>query len=251
MKVAILGNKGGVGKTMIAAHLAWGLAEHYPTLLFDTDYAQGSAFRWVTGREFPHPDTIYRIPDWPGLRVMVVSRENVKNIKHIIAQREEDFFVIDGRPEPYVSAQIAESLDYEDIAILPIDSASVDSIRQVKELWRTIQEAKADRAKYYVVVNKLNPNSEVSQRWITAIENLGLRYLLAIPASEMFPISEKTHVPMWELRLGTRLGAFAKIEQLINYVLSHYNARSVPELRGLRRFYAQPTTSEGVSGRNS
>jgi len=247
MKVAVIGNKGGTGKTSIAVHIAWKLAQKFPVLLVDTDYGQGSAFRWVTGvRNVPQMNTVYRVPHSPGLKVIVLKREAIPSLPDIIAKREEDFFVIDGRPEPWVSGMIAEALDAEDIGMIVVDSASIESVRQATDLWQAIKKAGSDVADYYVVVNKFPPTGIVNSRWISQINSKGLKYLLAIPRSELFQISEKSHVPVWEIAMGNRMAVSVRFAQIADLIESRYYELTGEAIREVARYDVEHRTGGGV-----
>jgi len=126
MVITVVSNKGGVGKTTLAYHLARYLADSAPTALFDGD-PNRSALNWATRT----PEKLKH----PHLRV-----ENVQMMPKV--GRQVEHVVIDTTARPSV-------VDYKDLAqgtdllIIPVNP-DVMSFETALETLRTIRELHAD-----------------------------------------------------------------------------------------------------------
>jgi len=216
IQIAVLGNKGGVGKTAIATHLAWALAERYRVTLVDADYAQHSGLRWLTRITKPAElDRAFRVENKPALSCLPLSTNKVEDYKKLIPIGT-DFAVIDGRPEPKVTIAVMRQLEKGDVIILPIDAGSKDSLRQAYELHKVISRTPTS-ARVYTLFNKI-PWSRLPPRARAKLEEYGLHVLGGIPWTEYFQWSERQGVPLWDIRGGKRTKAAKFIGLLAEYI---------------------------------
>ena len=126
MKIAILNQKGGSGKTTVAIHLAHGLSlNDYSVLLVDSD-PQGSCRDWAAARDKEAPFTIIGL-DRP------ILHEQVPKLA-----ANYDFIIIDGAPR--VSALTRSAIMSSDLVLIPIQPSPLD-IWAAHEVIELIKEA--------------------------------------------------------------------------------------------------------------
>lgn len=126
MKIAILNQKGGSGKTTVAIHLAHCLSlNKYSVLLVDSD-PQGSCRDWAAARENDAPFTVI------GLDRAILHEQVPKLASNY------DFVIIDGAPR--VSTITRSAIMASDLIIIPIQPSPLD-IWAAHEVIELIKEA--------------------------------------------------------------------------------------------------------------
>ena len=112
MKIGILNQKGGAGKTTIALHLAHALAlRNYQVMLIDAD-PQGSSRDWATARESNAPFSVI------GLDRPIIHKEIGK------LATGYDYVIIDGAPR--VSDLTRSAILASDLVLIPIQPSPLD-----------------------------------------------------------------------------------------------------------------------------
>ena len=205
-RVAVLGNKGGLGKTFFSVHLAWALAERTRVTLLDTDYGQHSALRWVTGvTAVPQTDGqgvwATTAPQYPSL---TLGAPTFDQIGAAVAKglNDDPFMVVDGRPEPRVTAAILEHMSDGDTVVLPIQPG-IDSVEQARDLYNMIEQAHKKLSK--LVVLNMYLRARVHRYIFEKIrDKFGFQPTDILPMSDYVRWSEAKNVPVWGLRNGRR-----------------------------------------------
>lgn len=163
--IALLGNKGGAGKTTVAINLATTLHQQGNTLrLLDAD-PQGSVLHWAAMVE---SDAVPPIVD--------ATEDSGEVIREHRGQAE--YLIVDCPPQLY-SPQTQSALAHCDIAVIPVLPSPLD-------LWATvavdeaITQARSSNPELQgiVVVNQLEPRTKLSRLIREALPEL------SIPAAE-------------------------------------------------------------------
>ncbi|MDZ7804837.1 ParA family partition ATPase [Thiohalophilus sp.] len=145
--IALVGNKGGAGKTTLSINLAVALAEQADTVLMDAD-PQGSSVQWrVIGDN--------RLP-------VVVAGESLDEAIATMA-RQYHHVVVDCPPSVQ-APQTHEALRACDVALIPVQPSPVD-------LWATVHiEQAVELAKQvnsqlsaWLIINQLEPRTTLSR----------------------------------------------------------------------------------------
>lgn len=158
--IALVGNKGGAGKTTLAVNLATTLARQGATVVFDAD-PQGSALQW---RRISGSDAAPRVID-TAWDLEQAFRRDAGRFDHI---------VIDCPPSVH-APQTHAALELSDIALIPVQPSPLD-------LWATVHTEQAiERARKpnpglraLLVINQLEPRTRLSRLIRQALAELEL-----------------------------------------------------------------------------
>lgn len=129
--IAIVGNKGGAGKTTLSVNLAAGISRDHSLAMIDAD-PQGSSLQWraIAGDNVSFP--VYA----PTFSLKEQARSYARN---------NDFVLIDCPPSVH-APQTISVLEFADIALIPVQPSPVD-------LWATVHIEKAIKE-----AREVNPN---------------------------------------------------------------------------------------------
>jgi chromosome partitioning protein len=146
--IALVGNKGGAGKTTLAVNLAAALAPRAPTVMLDAD-PQGSSLQW---RAFTENDVAPEVIE--AAEVLESQVESlIPRFRHI---------VIDCPPSVHAT-QTHAALRASDIALIPVQPSPVDLWATV-HIERAINEARGPnpRLRAMLIINQLEPRTTLS-----------------------------------------------------------------------------------------
>lgn len=155
--ITIAQQKGGAGKTTVAAHLAVALSQRGKRVaVIDID-PQGSLAHWhgIRAERFGEGYTGMTFASISGWRVS----SEISRLK-----REHDYILIDSPPHTEADAKTA--IREADLVLLPVQPSPTD-------LWATqatLKLAKDERKQVKVLLNRVSPNSKLAQM---ALETLG------------------------------------------------------------------------------
>ena len=155
--ISFLNQKGGVGKTTIALHLAFELAKQGTVLLIDAD-PQSSSLDWSTQREEKSPFNVMGFPK------KVLHRE--------IASLSSgyDWTLIDGPP---ASTEIATSaISASDLVLIPVQPSPLDTWA-AERIIATLSEVRIIKPHIQArfVVNRLMPNTTLGREVVASLES--------------------------------------------------------------------------------
>ena len=163
--VAIVNQKGGVGKTTLATNLAWALAQTGPVLLLDAD-PQGSA------RDWGHFNT-----DGPeNLTVQPTGRDPLIDQVRRLSGRY-DWVVLDGPPG--TSNVSADAVRVADVVLIPAKASAFDvwAATDIVEAIKARQQATHGVPEAAFVITMAKPRTRLSQQIDAALTGLGLPVL--------------------------------------------------------------------------
>lgn len=158
--IALVGNKGGAGKTTLCINLASGLHRQYSTLLLDAD-PQRSSLQW---RDIATRDDLVEVAD------------AVDDVEGMVQQYRDSYqCVVIDCPPSVQSQQTRQALGCSDIAVIPVLPSPLD-------LWASVhveQELEWARSvnpdiRPLLVVNQLEPRTRLSQLMHDALAELEL-----------------------------------------------------------------------------
>jgi len=158
--IAILGNKGGTGKTTLSVNIASGLSKSGSIVLVDAD-PQRSSLQWSQIRD-----------DDRGLPVV----EGVDDLESVVGQLKDQFdhIVVDCPPSIHTE-QSGQALSFSDAALVPVQPSPYD-------LWATVhleeylQEARKSnpRLTAMMVVNQVEPRTRFSKFVFQALSEIDM-----------------------------------------------------------------------------
>ena len=159
--IALVGNKGGAGKTTLAVNLAVALARRAGTAVLDVD-PQGSALQWRAFIDHDRAPPVFA-PEGDDLASQVLHL--ARRFAHV---------VVDCPPSVHAPATDA-ALRVVDMALIPVQPSPVD-------LWATVHVERAvgeargvnPGLKAMLVINQLEPRTTLSRLMREALAELEL-----------------------------------------------------------------------------
>lgn len=158
--IALVGNKGGAGKTTLSVNLTAGLAKQTTTVLVDAD-PQGSAIQWNAFSDSEQPIIVIKASDDLGIQLNELSQEY-------------DYVLVDCPPSVH-AVQTISVLEVCDLALIPVQPSPVD-------LWATVHTEKAvqdaqqsnTKLQAVLVINQLESRTTLSRLVRDAASEIGL-----------------------------------------------------------------------------
>jgi chromosome partitioning protein len=203
--IALVGNKGGAGKTTLAVNLASVLRHNAKTALFDAD-PQGSSLQWRAIAD--HTDS---------LPVIDASEDLRDTLSRHRGQFEHIFIDC---PPSVDAVQTLEALRLSDIVLIPVQPSPLD-------LWATVH---IDRAieqtrqvnpglAAFLVINQLEPWTRLSRLVRLGVAELGLPAAeTAVRRRAVYRASMLEGKSVLEMGRGGRAAA-EEMKQLISEVI--------------------------------
>ncbi len=157
--IAVVGNKGGAGKTTLSVNLAAGLAKEKRIVLVDAD-PQGSASTWRA------------VADNEAVPVYAASAELDTLTRRLV--QDYDYVVIDCPPSVQ-SPQTTTVLRIVDLALIPVQPSPVDLWASV-HIEQAITQAQETNPslRALLVINQLEPRTTLSRVVGQALSEIAL-----------------------------------------------------------------------------
>ena len=159
--IAVVGNKGGTGKTTLSLNLAAGLSRDGQVVIVDAD-PQQSAYQWrLVGRE----DS--------GLPAVVAAAYGLD--KTVNALREAHRHVIIDCPPSIKATQTEQALRLADHALIPVQPSPMD-LWATTHIARVIDKLRPDnpRLRALIVMSQMEPRTTLSRLMPEAVAELDL-----------------------------------------------------------------------------
>jgi len=203
--IALVGNKGGAGKTTLSVNLTAGLAKQSSTILVDAD-PQGSSLQWNAFSDSEDAITVIEASDELNQQLSDLSRKY-------------DYVVVDCPPSVH-AVQTIKVLEMCELALIPVQPSPVD-------LWATVHTEKAinearqtnPNLKATLVINQLEVRTTLSRVVRDALSEIELPVAqTALRRRAIFRNSVLEGKNVFET--GSRgLDAVREIEELIHEVI--------------------------------
>ena len=163
--IAIVNQKGGVGKTCLATNLASALGNGEPTLLLDCD-PQGSASGWIA------------LAPQERLQLTVRAVEEGTLVRQVRAAVDEYQWVVIDCP-PGITRVNADAIRASDIVLIPCKPRVWDvwACEDIVEAVKLRQAGNRGRPKAAFVISMGRPRTRFTQQISTALAELGLPIL--------------------------------------------------------------------------
>ncbi len=203
--IALVGNKGGAGKTTLSVNLAAGLAKQSTAIFIDAD-PQGSAIQWNAFTVIDASNSVLEASEDLSVQLDQPSKKY-------------EYIVVDCPPS--VSApQTISVLEISDLALIPVQPSPVD-------LWATVHTEKAvqqarqsnTKLQALLVINQLETRTTLSRLVRDALAEIDLPVAkTALRRRAVFRNSALEGKNVFEM--GRRgIDAAREIEQLIHEVM--------------------------------
>lgn len=203
--ISVLNQKGGVGKTTIAVHLATALArKQHRVILLDAD-PQGSALDWSAARK-----------DSALFPVAGLPKSSIHKELPTLAMNY-DYVVIDGPPRVYDVARSA--IMASDLVIVPVQPSPYD-VWAAKEIIDLLDEATVFKPalKRVFAINRKIANTAIGRDVVEALSNYPVA-VLKTALCQRVPFAESATQGLTVFELDPDMLASREMSDLANEVL--------------------------------
>lgn len=210
MIISLLNQKGGVGKTTLAVHLADALSRRGKRLMLIDADPQGSALDWAAAREAQAAFPVV------GLPKATLHKELPK------LAADYDLLLIDGAPRVYDVARSA--ILASDIVLVPVQPSPYDvwAAKEIVDLLVEVQEFKENLKRAFVINRKI-VNTAIGR---DVMEHLAAYDLPVLKAQvcQRVPFAECAGEGKTVLETAPNSAAAREVEALADEVLELMNA---------------------------
>ena len=159
--IAVVGNKGGTGKTTLSLNLAAGLAARESVVIIDAD-PQQSAYQWrLVGK------------DDDGLPTVVAAAYGLDKTVHALRDAHEH--VVIDCPPSIKATQTEQALRLADHALIPVQPSPMD-LWATTHIARVIDKLRPEnpRLRALIVMSQMEPRTTLSRLMPEAVAELDL-----------------------------------------------------------------------------
>lgn len=160
--VAIVGRKGGIGKTTISVHLAGEMAARgSKVLLIDAD-PQGSAAQWAAPGKLPIP-----------VEHMPVTADTLTPWVQKVRKLSADLLVLDC--PPHLDAALGAAISLADAVLLPCGPSGLDMLAmgEVLGVVRAVRQRRQGAPKALIVPNRVDRRTSEGRELVDELTKLG------------------------------------------------------------------------------
>jgi chromosome partitioning protein len=209
--LAVLNQKGGVGKTTLATHIAMRLSElKHRVLLIDADQ-QGSSLDWKAARG-----------EQPAFTVVGLPKDSIhREIAEL--SKNYDWVVIDGPPR--VSTVAKSAIAASDMVLIPIQPSPYDvwAAKDIVDLIVEVRVLKED-LKAAFTVNRKIVGTAIGRDVAAALANFPIDVLNSF-ISQRVSFAESAATGRTVLEVEPKGSGAKEVKGLVKEIMEHFDGR--------------------------
>ena len=205
MIISFLNQKGGVGKTTLAIHIADSLSrKDKKVLLVDAD-PQASALDWAENSENGNRFSVVGLPK-------KTLRSELRNI-----EADYDYIVVDGPPRVHEIAMAA--IAASDLIVIPVQPSPFD-VWSLKDIVDLVNEVKTinEHLKTVLVINRKIVNTAIGRDVVNALADYNFP-ILTTAICQRVAYAESIALGQTVLNTNSDMKASEEIQALTNEIL--------------------------------
>ena len=198
MVIATYNNKGGVGKSTLAAHIGFRAADFDKDLTVVDADRQLNTMAWLSGHEYTDEDSFEL-----GSVQVTTSLDAAQN----------DMILIDCPP----AFEVVSRFPNVDVWLIPVGGRfALDGAVNVVGEVRKIEKS----PRIVLIANKVNANTEIGKHELEEIKKLNVElFQLPIPQADVVRKAEMLGVPTWKVPYGVRSNTTQALQALADWAL--------------------------------